>query len=85
MSRRPRIGAGYAECVDSIKNRAAIRLGSDNGSDGGVVLLGRIKIAVPDDLTEPVAREPLIEQVGKTFALLTEEHVRNLAKISGTR
>jgi hypothetical protein len=73
------------ESLNSVAKQTRMRLGAELGWSGGGILLGRIEIAVPNDLNESVAREPIIEDVEKTFGLFTEEHVKKLAAISGTK
>jgi hypothetical protein len=53
--------------------------------NSGVVGLTEIKIAIPENLEEPVASEPLVEQVAQTFATITPQQVAAIAKMATGR
>jgi hypothetical protein len=63
-----------------------IRAGADLDWESATIVLepgdGPIAIEVPNDLSKALAQDPLIDQVQSVFQLLTEEHIKNLAKVS---
>jgi hypothetical protein len=62
-----------------------IERGTDCDETSGVVVLGRTKINIPEDLNDSVASAPLISAVENVFNLFIEEDVKGLARISGMR
>jgi hypothetical protein len=73
------------EALKSVAKQTSIRRGAEIGWSNGCILLGRIGIEVPNDLRKGVAREPLVAQAQNVFQILTEDHVKKLAAISGTK